>query len=273
LTGRARAAAVAALLAAAAAAARPSAPTGRLEVWLHACGHGLAATAILPDGSALQIDAGSRDVPDLARRRLRQALDDLGVRRFEAVSLSHADADHANAVAELLERYGASRVVCALENPWRDVLARRTLDVLIEEGALHRAGASAHWILVRAPTSASDNDRAIATVLEYAGRRVLFPADLERAGIAELLRRLPAGPIDVLVMPHHALENGQVEPLLDAVKPSIALASNGGRYSTRATEDFLARRGLRLRATRDHGTLRLRIAPDGSVLLTSMPPD
>jgi competence protein ComEC len=266
-----RTALAAAALGAATVGLPPRPPMGRVELWVHSVKHGLAATVIFPDGSAAQVDAGSRDEPAIARTTLAPALWGLGIARFEAISISHDDADHANAYADLLLRFPADRAVARRGTIWEPSLRGVPRDARSTSLRLERGGAVAEWFLVDPGPLAKTNDREIVASLAFAGRRILLPGDLESDGVDALVAARRPLPVDVLILPHHGLDNGQVDRLLDATHPSIAIASNGERYSIARTESKLRARGLRLLTTRDLGTLRVRIEADGSVAVTANP--
>lgn len=272
LTARTRFAALAAAAAVLSTWTLPSPPRGRLELWLHDCGHGLAATLIGPNGGVVQMDAGSRDRFDLERAVLRRRLDALGVRAFAAVSLSHADLDHASALPELLARTPTRWFIRHRDSPWTARLRGPPPDWQSEAGSLALGDARIEWIAVDPGAAPRENDRSIVAIVTYAGRRLWLPGDLERRGVEALLAGNRDPRADVLVLPHHGLDNGQVERLLEACRPAILLASCGAWYSTRSTEARAAARGLRVHTTREFGTLRLRVEADGSATLTAVAP-
>lgn len=240
----------------------PRPPTGALRIVVHEVGHGLAVTVVLPNGEAAQIDAGARDAGELVRRRLAPALDRLGVRSFAAASLSHDDADHGNAFPELLDRFPArlrlARADSACAREWLGTRDREALE-------LAAAGAHLAWIPIATPTASGSNDREIVTLATFAGRRALVPGDLEREGVEALLRAMPTLRVDVAVLPHHGLDNGQIERFLDALSPAVALASCGARDSLLGAERACRERGVVLLATRTLGSLDVTIARDGSM--------
>ena len=250
---------------------RPEPSTGRLEIWIHSVQHGLAVTLIFPDGSAAQVDAGSRDDPGLVRSTLAPALWKLGIARFAAVSLSHDDSDHANGYADLLLRFPADRAITRPGTIWKSAFGAVRADGRLASARLELGGARAEWFAVEPGPTAKTNDREVVAIVTYAGRSVLFPGDLESDGVEALLRRCPDLPLDLLVLPHHGLDNGQLARLLDATHPALALVSNGDRYSTRSGERKARARGIPFLATRDLGTLRAQVFADGSVVVTRNP--
>ncbi|HKD99983.1 MAG TPA: MBL fold metallo-hydrolase, partial [Planctomycetota bacterium] len=265
-----RAAGLAAALAGAGLALRPTPPVGSLVVVLHSVGHGLAATVVLPDGTAVQVDAGSLDRQDAAARVLAPAFRTLGLSRLEVVSVSHADADHANAMEALLAFAPARGWIADPKGPWAPMLARSTACPRPAAMALDAGGATLRWSAPRSPPHARENDRSIVAVATFGGRTIVIPGDLEEAGARAWLDGEPRGRADVLVLPHHGLDNGQVALLADRLRPAIVLASSGGRFSTGRAEAALASRGLGLYTTHRFGSLAVVVDGDGRVTLRSV---
>lgn len=243
---------------------RAPATNGKLQILVHAVGHGLAVTCTAPDGATAQIDAGSADHKNVARQ-LIQELSARRIQQFDICSVSHADADHANAYVSLLAAVPARAWIADRENPWRRVLARASPDGETPPGDFLRGGAKLSWLRVDAGPAPKDNDLEIVTILEFGGRRVLIPGDLEQAGIAELWRIAGNARFDIALLPHHGLDNGQIESFLDGARPAIVLASCGYRYKTTVAARAAAARGLELLTTRQFGTLQIDISPDGAV--------
>ena len=69
-----------------------------------AVGHGLAVVIETGGGRAVLYDCGRMRDPSVGRRVIAPALWARGVRRLDAVILSHADADHYNGLPDLLDR-------------------------------------------------------------------------------------------------------------------------------------------------------------------------
>ena len=85
----------------------------------------------------------------------------------------------------------------------------------------------------RAPRDGlSVNDASLVLSVAFAGRRVLFPGDLEADGEGELAGRRDAGQAvaaDVLKVPHHGSRTSSSPELVDAVAPELAVISLGWR--------------------------------------------
>ena len=70
-----------------------------------AVGHGTSVLIELPDGKALLYDGGSLGASRFAARPLAAVLWSRGITHLDAIVISHADADHYNAVPGVLKRF------------------------------------------------------------------------------------------------------------------------------------------------------------------------
>jgi competence protein ComEC len=188
-----------------------------LRVVVAAMGHGCGILVRSPTGRCLLYDAGRLGAAAAARRGMAAVLWHEGIGRIDTLVISHADADHFNAVPELLERFTVGEIVVArsfLESSSPAVadlldqaraagipvrLVRRgdsfAVDPLCRVRVLHPQDAEpGGW--------KNDNEASLVLAVESAGRRLLLTGDLE----GEPLRRLVAanpGTCDVLIAPHH----------------------------------------------------------------------
>ena len=74
-------------------------------------GHLIGIAVLTPTGRCLVYDAGRLGAPGAARRALAGVLWSAGLSRIDTLVISHADADHFNAVPELLDRFVVGRIV------------------------------------------------------------------------------------------------------------------------------------------------------------------
>jgi competence protein ComEC len=203
-----------------------------------AIGHGGAALIEMPDGRAVLYDCGRMGSPIIGERAVEAVLRSRGIRRLDAIIISHADTDHYNAVPELLRRFEVSQIL--VSGKMRDELLQ--VRALASEGdglaalpgtkaallmlalAIERHGVqlnvtSSGANLSTDPSfalralhppalgiSGTDNANSIVLELEYRDRRVLLTGDLEKGGITRLLNN-DRRHYDVLQAPHHGSAN------------------------------------------------------------------
>lgn len=230
----------AALVAFAAFDARPGGPFAWIplnhealfEVRFLDVGQGDAALLRSPHGRTVLIDGGA-DGQRLARE-LGEALPARD-RSLDMVVVTHADADHATGLVELLRRFEVG-VVLAPEygdgTPFAALLAEAR-----ERGAPVRIGRAGQrfdfdgaTIEVLAPTDGllgSENNAGLALRFRYGSAGVLFAADLESGGEARLARAFPNA--EVLKVAHHGSRTSSTPLFLEAVRPAVAVVSVGER--------------------------------------------
>ena len=110
----------------------------------------------------------------------------------------------------------------------------------------------------------TDNANSLCALIEFAGRRILLPGDLEPPGMQMLVAQTPTK-VDVLMAPHHGSLNSKSDSLLKWCRPETVVISGSTRaVSTRVLEAFAAEGREVFVTARDHA-LRIEIARDGSI--------
>jgi competence protein ComEC len=213
-------------------AAVPPPSPGALRVTALDIGQG-DATLLQAGGHAVLVDAGP------AGAGIVPALRTAGVRRLDALVVTHPQADHdggapavlaALPVTLLLDGRGGDRspASVALDAPLR----RRAAQVVAA-----RAGQELHagpltlrilWPPAGPAAPGTDpNQRAIIAVAGAYGARALLTADAESPVIAPL----DVGPVDVLKVSHHGSADPGLPALLERLRPRVALVEVG-RHNT-----------------------------------------
>ena len=186
-------------------------------------GHGTSVLLEFPNGKNVLYDAGGLSSPARACRQVSAVLWYKRVRHLDAIVISHADADHYNAVPELLQRFSVGTVIVspqmfANKSPALEFLQRS----IVESGALLQTVQANDrllcdpdcQVLVIQPSAAgnhyTDNANSIVLSIEAIGKRLLLPGDLEAEGMKQLLGRPPVD-FDVVMAPHHGSEQGEHE--------------------------------------------------------------
>jgi len=246
--------------------ARPLPPPDP-EIVMLDVGHGQAVLLRTPEGRTVLVDAGSRTRPGLARGVLLPALRALGVVRIDLAVVTHADADHWNAMPLLLGRLPVGRLVTGRDPP-PDVA--RAADTARVPRSVARPGATLLesprvrlTVVAAGGDGFSENDASVVLLFECDGRRALLPADREERGL-RALRRLPR--CEILVAPHHGARCDEARALGRALRPALLLVSAARGFPDPLT---LGRYGAsRVLATADAGAVIVRLGGDGALDVT-----
>lgn len=187
----------------------------------------------------------------------------LGVRKLDAMVISHEDRDHSGGVHSVAEALPVVRVVDSLpaESLWRPA------------GVPHapcRAGERWEWDGVvfemlnpHEGQSGARNDASCVLMVTARGKRLLIPADIEAGAEAALVQRMGAGlKADVLIAPHHGSRTSSTPEFLAAVAPEMVIFPVGYRNRYRHPNKEVYRRYV---AT---GASLLRTDRDGAVSFT-----
>ena len=250
---------------------RPTSP----EAEVLAVGHGLAVLVRTPEGRSLLYDCGQMNVPKVGRRVVAPSLWASGVRRLDAVVLSHADTDHFNGLTEVMDRFAITQVYVppgfgGPQNPSAQMLLDevRSRGIPVREivaGDRIDLGPSLKITALHPPRGwepgAPDNARSVVLEVEGpGGRRLLLTGDLEGVGQAELLGSPTRHP-DALLAPHHGGRTANGLGLYAWADPGLVVASQ--RRLVEGTRDALAPLEMPVYRTWRDGAIRLRWLPSG----------
>lgn len=256
--------------------AAPGTPAAAPEVIVLDVGQG--ESVILRQGSqAVLVDGGGWRFGDIGGRVLLPVLAELGVRRLEAVVLSHPDLDHCGGlldivgylpVGEIWTAPGWTGSRCARELVSKPGIAVRVLWA-------GEAATVGDWRLLALHPRAGDrrgrNDRSLVLKAEAAGHCVLLTGDVEARGERQLTAVFAetAAGCDILKVAHHGSHTSTSMDLLEALSPRLALISAGvhNRYGhpSDRTLGRLERRGIRVLRTDRQGMIRLTLQRSRSV--------
>jgi len=258
--------------------ARPVA--GSLRMTVLAIGAGSCNVVELPDKRVILLDAGSLSLTDPVGRCIEPFLRHRGIRRIDAIYLSHCNYDHFSAVIDLLDRYDVREVWISPEfvehavgNPPAEKLLARLQDLdlpprLMHAGQMHeRSGAriEALWPPADA-TISSSNDASMVLRVRYAGRSILVPGDIQATAQRRLMDSGADLRSDVLIAPHHGSFEAPAGAFLAAVAPMAVISSNDRTLTVRQ-KDYAQIVHVPLLRTHEHGSVTIELQPDGTVVL------
>jgi competence protein ComEC len=236
-----------------------AAPVGGLRVEVLDVGQG-DAILLQPAGAPAVLVDGGPPGDELSRK-----LDDAGAGSLGAAVITHDQSDHAAGVEELLGRIPIGRLIYGRLD--RRALAHAEAAGVQPErvaagSELKSGGLSLQvlWppreLLVQATPGEDPNQQALVMEARWRDFSMLLTADAEAESVP-----LDPGPIDVLKVAHHGSDDGGLGPLLDRIRPQLAVISVGEDnpygHPTRGTLASLA----------EHGVPTLRTDQDGTVVI------
>lgn len=242
---------------------------GELRCTFLAVGHGGCLVLETPDGRTFLYDAGAMTGPDVARRQIAPFLWQRGIRHIDEIMLSHADLDHFNGVAALLERFSVGGVTLTPSFAERSSPGvRRTFDALrhqrvpvrvVQAGDRLTAGVVEMEVLHPPAIGPEGNENARSLVLriQHEGRSLLLTGDLEGPGL-ELLLAQPLPRVDVLMAPHHGGTRANTGELAERLRPALVISSQGPPQWPTRTPQVYEERGARFLGTWPHGAITVR---------------
>jgi competence protein ComEC len=237
-----------------------------------AVGHGTSVLIELPDGQRILYDAGCLGTPVRASQAIATTLRERGIRRLDAIIISHADADHYNAIPRLLEEFPVGSIFVS------PMMFERTSEALAAlRAAIERAGVPIREIsqgdVIEAAgdtrmevlhpslrgVGGSDNANSIVLRITFAGRSILLPGDLESPGLEDLLATPPSH-YDVIMAPHHGSPRSRPRVFAEWSRPTWVVISGGhSSESDNVRREFEAA-GAHVLHTDHDGAVSVRIA-------------
>jgi competence protein ComEC len=251
-------------------------PAGRdrqLACTFLAVGHGTSVVVELPDGRTLLYDAGRMGSPAAPARSIAGFLWTRGITHVDAVIISHADADHYNALPELLERVSAGVVYVSPVMFERDTPALEKLRHSIESAGVPirelysgdrlQSGDAVQIEVLHPPRRGvigSDNANSIVLQIDYAGRRILLPGDLETPGLEDVLAEAPLD-CDVIMAPHHGSTRSNPAGFAAWSTPEYVVISGGHGRELDTVKAAFRNAGAEVFHTEEDGAVRVTITP------------
>ena len=245
-----------------------SAPTAKtLDIYVTDTEGGKATLFVSPSGETVLIDTGNPGDRDLGR--IMQVLGAAGVKKIDYLISTHYHRDHIGSLAALAQRIPIAHFMdhgANIEVPEQVAGFRAAYDSIIAAGAKHtvlKAGdrvpvKGLDWRIViaaakpiatplagaGAPNAAAcarferrpdapkpdDNSQSVGSVVSYGRFRALDLGDLLWNNERDLVcPRNLIGTVELYLVTHHGLDRSGAPVLVHAVRPRVAVMSNGTR--------------------------------------------
>jgi competence protein ComEC len=243
-----------------------------------AVGHGTSVLLEFPRGEIVLYDAGRLGTAATGARSIASVIWSRGITHLDALIISHADADHFNAIPDLLERFSVGTIyICpVMFRNDTDVLSelRRRIELraipirTLSSGDRLKIRGSAQVSALHPPESGvqgSDNANSIVLLVEYAGRKILLPGDLESPGLEDLLHS-PEIDCDVIMAPHHGSARSDPDGFAKWSSPEMVVISGGLSRDPTPVVRAYESAGARVFHTAEVGTVEVRIREENYVV-------
>lgn len=262
---------------------------GSIEVTFLDVGQGDCAFVEFPDGRRMLVDGGSATKSEVGRYVIVPFLRCSGVNRLDAVVVTHYDADHINALSDVL-RDIRTRLVIVRSGPSapETAEAQRLLSLAQTREIPIRTTQAGEDLPLSAKTESrvlnppregdlsafSENDLSVVLRLDYRGASVLLCGDIEAKVERRILREGLPVHSEVLKVPHHGSNSSSLEEFIKSVGPEVAVVSCGRgsiyRHPSRDVLERYERLGVRLFRTDRDGAIVMRVFPRRLIVTTTL---
>ncbi len=249
-------------------------PRESLQATFVDVGHGTSVLIEMPTGENYLYDGGGLGNYDYRSSGIEDVIWSRGITRLDAVLLSHADSDHYNAMPGLLRRFQIDEVVTppqlflSPDPPIRQIFAQITRrgipirEVSIEDQWVDAARSIAIHHPPKIPLPGNDNVNSLVIQLDYAGRSLVLPGDLEPPGTDFVIEQTRPEPGGVLMAPHHGSLSADSSAILQWARPSEVIVSGGSRAKRPEVQQMLQTYGSNVAVTARDGAIGVSIGTD-----------
>ncbi|MCF8024038.1 MAG: DNA internalization-related competence protein ComEC/Rec2 [Desulfobacteraceae bacterium] len=254
-------------------------------------GRGHASLLELPGGKTVLIDGGGfsdNSVFDVGAYIVAPFLWQNKIRTIDTVILSHPDADHLNGLLFIMRHFRVRKVISTHQKaesdnysrflqiikdkqiphpPFKNT-ARTQLVNEVKIGILH-PGAEPRKT---SANFAGANNYSIVLRVQYRGKSVLFPGDIEKRAESEIVStHATRAASDILIAPHHGSKSSSSKNFINTVDPdTVIISARKSRLGPPSQEiiDRYKQMDCRILRTDKNGAVRIIVDREGTMKIT-----
>lgn len=211
-------------------------------------GQGLSVLVQMPNGRTLLYDAG----PQKSANTVLNYIKSKGIKRIDAIILSHPNSDHIGAADEVIRTFSIGAVympkVVHSTKSYLDVLnavkAKKLTIKTAQRGvtvALDPKVRVVMWGPVKTYSTDDTNNWSAVTSISYGSTSFLFTGDAEFKAESDMLAAGVVKPQTVLQIGHHGSKYSTSTRFLNTVKPKYAVISVGTNSYGHPAQDIISR--------------------------------
>ena len=235
------------------------------------------------EGTDILIDGGSSGYDKVGENVIEPYLLSRGIRKLDAVIVSHADSDHINGIEYLLQEGKADVGILLLpamgetDEKYDRLKTGKCREIrYLKAGDRFRAGSASLTCLYSGESkeARSDTNRQSSVVLYERGDfSMLFTGDMTKEDELLLMASAYGGMaenVDVLKVAHHGSKTASGEAFLNKATPTYAVLSyrknNRFGHPHEETLKALSGAGVRMLKTPETGAMKICVKEDGYVI-------
>ena len=227
------------------------------------------SVALYDDTAAVLIDCGSSNTGIQAGTVAADELTAIGIRKLDAVVVTHYHADHTNGFLTLLTRVGAEHLY--LPDIEDEYGVRENLEELAQKKQipvtyvtdLTAADIGSFELTIYPPLGEGDmNEQGLSVVGSTGNFDALITGDMSSTTEKALLETYPIPDIEALLVSHHGSRSASDIDFLQEITPETAIISVGENNYGHPTRDTLLRLdavGAKIYRTDEGGHIRLTV--------------
>ena len=230
-----------------------------MQVSVLSVGAGQCVVCQMPSGQSAMIDCGSATYSQMDKRIVEPFLRYVGIDRLEISIVSHNDSDHHNGFDGLKDRKVIGDIFSGDE-------------IKIKSNTIPRPDGidfcDARFTILQNTASLDDNNRSLVVLIEYAGKIICLPGDIEYLSQRWLVDKLKDSNIavDVLVLPHHGLLRTLDLDFPRAISPDCCIASCSKSQTNRGVYDS---KNMKVYKTSECGAVTIKIKKNSTMEISN----